>query len=214
MKFFGQSLAVLFSLALLGVLGVGGYFALKRIGELFGSMNFQVATVTGIASVVTLLAALIIASSIRQASNQHKVHQLHTENAAMYQLFLDLWTDLLRHGRDSGDRSPDTWSGDLLALDRRLMLYGSSGVVKAHARLRALERDSGAHTPQVRLQVANVLLEIRQDLGIETQGLTAEELLALLPAAADKVSAPANASAYHTNSYQDPTPRVSLASSS
>ena len=125
MKFFGQTLAVLFSLALLGVLGVGGYFALKRIGELFGSMDFQVAAVTAIASVVALLAALIIASSIRQAGKQNTAHQLHTEKAATYQLFIDLWEDLLRHGRDAEERSPDTLSEELLALDRRLLLYGS-----------------------------------------------------------------------------------------
>src|SRR5438093_1573013 len=180
MKFFGQTLAVLFSLALLGVLGVGGYFALKRIGGLFGSMDFPVAAVTVIASVVALLAALIIASSIRQVGKQNAAHQLHTEKAATYQLFIDLWEDLLRHGRDAEERNPDTLSEELLALDRRLMLYGSAGVVKAHAGLRALERDSGAHNPRVRSQVATVLMEIRQDLGLETQGLTAEELLPLL----------------------------------
>lgn len=207
MKFFGQTLAVLFSLALLGVLGLGGYFALERIGELFGSMDFQVAAVTAIASVVALLAALIIASSIRQAGKQNTAHQLHTEKAATYQRFIDLWEDLLRHGRDAEDHSPDTVSEEFLALDRRLMLYGSAGVVKAYAALRALERESGAHHPHVRSQFATLLMEIRQDLGAETAGLTAAELLPLLFANADQASAPANAS-----SYQDRTPRVSLTS--
>lgn len=209
MKFFGPTLAVLFSLALLGVLGVGGYFALKFSVELFGSMDFQVAAVTAIASVVALLAALIIASSIRQAAKQNTANQLHTEKAATYQLFIDLWEDLLRHGRDSEDRSPNTLSEELLALDRRLMLYGSSGVVKAHAALRALERESGAQNPRVRSQFTKVLIETRQDLGLETQGLTAEEFLPLLGADSAKTSVPTNA-----GSYQNLTPRVSLASDS
>jgi hypothetical protein len=207
MKFFGRTLAVIFSMALLGVLGVGGYFALTFFMELFRRMDYQVAVVTTIASVVPLLAAKIIASSIRQASQQNTAHQLHAEKTATYQLFIDLWRDLLRHGRDSEDRSSHTWSEEVLALDCRLSLYGSSGVVKAHAVLRALERDHGAHNPRVRSQVATVLMAIRQDLGLETQGLTAEELLPLLCADSVKTSAPTNASAF-----QDRIPRVPLVS--
>jgi hypothetical protein len=209
MKFFGQTLAVLFSLALLGVLGVGGYSALKVIIDLFQRMDFQVAMVTAIASVVALFAARIIASSLHQVSTQHKLDQLHAEKAATYLRFLDLWTSLLQHGRDSGDHSSDTRSEELLALERLLMLYGSSSVVKAYVALRTLERDSGFLHPQVRLQVAKVLLEIRQDLGMGTRRLTVEELLSLLRADAAKTSAPVNVSAYH-----DLTPRVSLVSRS
>jgi len=177
-------------------------------------MDFQVAAVTTSVSVVVLLAATIIARSIRWTGKQRAGHPLHAEKTAAYQLFMDLWGDFLRYGHTTEDRSPDTLPKELLALDCRLMLYGSASVVKAHAVLRALERDSGADTSQVRLQVATVLLEIRQDLGVGTERLTAEELLALLPAAADNETAPANASAYHTHSYQAPTPRVSLASHS
>jgi hypothetical protein len=205
---FRKTLSVLFGVAFLGALGIGGYFALTYIVERLRSMDFQVAAVVTITSVVALLATKIIVRSMRQASQQNTANQLHTEKAVIYQLFIDLWADLLRHGRDAEDRSPNELSEELRALDRRLMLYGSSGVVKAHAVLRALERDSGVHNPRVRSQVAKVLMEIRQDLGSEIQGLTAEELLPLL-ADADKASALVPASAY-----QDLTPRVSLASHS
>lgn len=208
MTVFGKTLPVLFGLVCLGALGVGGYFTLQLLIPLFGSMDVRVSAVTAIASVVVLLAAMIIASSMRQARKQNTANQLHAETTATYQLFLELWMDLLRHGRGTEDHSPHPWSAELLALDCRLMLYGSSSVVKAHAVLRALERDNGAHHPQVRLQVARVLLAIRQDLGLATQGLTAEELLSLLPADSGRTSAPAN-----TNAYRDLTPRVSLASS-
>jgi hypothetical protein len=58
----------------------------------------------------------------------------------------------------------------------------------------------------VRPQFAT-LPEMRQDLGAETTGLTAEELLHLLFAEADQASTPAPA-------YRDAQPRVSPAASS
>jgi hypothetical protein len=209
MKLFGQTLIVLFSLALLGALGVGGYFALKFSVELFGKMDFQVAAVTTIASVVAFLVAWAIASSIRQASTQNKANQLHTEKTATYQRFIDLWEDLLRHGRDAGDHNLNTLSEALLSLDRLLVLYGSASVVKAHSVLRVLERKSGAQHPETRSQFARALIEIRNDLGSDTHDLTAEELHQLLFANSDRVSVSTIA-----NAYQDFQPRVSLASNS
>jgi hypothetical protein len=209
MKLFGQSLAALFSLALLGALGVGGYFALKFSAELFGSMDFQVAAVTTIASVVALLVAWAIASSIRQASKQNTANQLYAEKAMAYQRFIDIWEGLFRHGRDSKGRDPNELSEELLALDHHLILYGGSSVVKAHVALRALERESGAQHPDTRSQFAKALIEIRNDIGSGTHDLTAEELQRLFFANSDRVRASTTASAY-----QDLQPRVSLASNS
>ena len=209
MKLFGRILAVLFSLVLLGALGAGGYFALKFGVELFGNMDLQVAAVTTIASVVALLAAKIIASSIRQASQQNKANQLHAEKAMTYQRFIDIWEDLCRHGRDSEDRNPNELSEELLALDRHLILYGGSSVVKAHAALRVLERENRAQHPDTRAQFLKALIEIRHDLGSGTHDLTVEELQQLFFANSDRVSASTMASAY-----QDLQPRVSLASNS
>lgn len=175
----------------------------------FASMDFQFATVTVIASVFALLVAMVIASSIREASRQNKANQLHAQKATSYQLFIEQWGSLLRHERGSEDRSPNKLSEDLKTLNHLLILYGSSGVVKAHASLRALERESGAQSPNVRSQFAKALMEIRKDLGSETQGLTVDELQQLLFANSERVSASAK-----TNDYQDLQPRVSLESNS
>ena len=69
MKFFSQSLALLLGLALLAALAFGGYRAVNYIVEIFTSLDFQAARITAIASVVTLLASVIIAqhSGVRQA---------------------------------------------------------------------------------------------------------------------------------------------------
>ena len=209
MQFFCKTFSVLCGVALLGVVGVGGFFIFTWVEELFAIMAFQVGPITTIASVVALLAAKIIASSIRKASKQNKANQLYAEKAMTYQRFIDIWEDLFRHGRDSEDRNPHEVSEGLLALDHHLILYGGSGVVKAHAALRVLERDSGAQDPATRSQFAKALIEIRNDLGSGTHDLTAEALQQLFFTNFERVSASTTAS-----TYQDLQPRVSLASNS
>jgi hypothetical protein len=209
MKLISKIVGTIFGFILVGGLGVGGYFSVKLIAERFARMDFQVATVTAIASVVALLAAVIVASSIRLASRENRANQLRAEKAATYQLFIDLWGDIVRQGRGTEDRSLNKLSEELQTLDRLLILYGSPVVVKAHAALQALRRGSGAQNPTVRSQLAKALMEIRKDLGSVTQGLTAQELEQLLLANFDKVSASAKA-----DSHQDYQPRVSIASNS
>lgn len=207
MKLCGQTFAALLSLAFLGALGVGGYFVLIHIADLFASIDFQVGAVTLIVSAAALIAASIIASSVRQASKQNKTNQLRAKKIETYQLFIDLWESLRRDGGDSEDRGSNTVCEDLLTLDRRLILYGSPEILKAYATLRALERKSGAHDPHAKSQFAKVLMQIRKDLGSETQDLTAEELQQLLCANSEKVTISA-----HVSTYQSLQPRVSLAS--
>jgi len=209
MKVFGQTLALLLGLALLAALGLGGYRVVTFIVGLFTSMDFQVARITAIASVVALLASLIIARGIRQAGRQNKATPLFEEKAKTYRLLIDLWYGLLRQGRGADDRSRTQSSDELRGLERLLALYASANVIKAHIALRALERDCGAQSPDVRLQFAKALLEIRKDLGSETAGLTPEDLQQLLFADSDKVAASAN-----TNAYQDRQLHVALMSKS
>ena len=209
MKVFSQTLALLFGLALLTALGVGGFRVVMFIVGLFASLDFQVARITAIASVVALLASLIIVRGIRGAGRQNKANPLFEEKAKTYRLLIDLWYGLLRQGRGSEDGSRTQSSEELRSLERLLALYGSPSVIKAHTALRELERGSGVQSPDVRLQFAKALLEIRKDLGSETVGLTPEGLQQLLFADPEKVSASAS-----TNAYQDRQLHVSLTSKS
>jgi hypothetical protein len=209
MKHLGQTLVVLFLLGLLGALGLGGYLALKFSLELFGKIDFQVAAVTAIVSIVALLVAFVIARSIRQASKQNKANQLYGDKAMAFQSFIDLWGDLFRTGHDVGDQTLTDLSKDLLALDRHLMLYAGSRVVKAHAALRVLARESGPQNPEMRSHFAKALIDIRNELGLDPHSLTAKEIHQLFFANADRASAITPARAY-----QDLQPRVSLASNS
>ena len=61
MKVISQTLALLSGLALLAALGIGGYRVILWIGQLFASLDYQVARIMAITSVVALLASIIIA---------------------------------------------------------------------------------------------------------------------------------------------------------
>jgi len=202
-----KTLSVLFSLAALTTLSFGCYLALAAVGGLLDKLDFQVAVVTTIASIVAFLASLVIARSIRWASQQNRANQLSPQKSETYKLFIDVWEDPYRQGRGSAERSPSKWSEELRALNHLVILYGSPGLVKAHTALRALERERGGQNSHAKALFAVALMEMRKDLGLETQGLTVEELQQLLLVEPDKAGASAN-----VHAYQDLQPRVSLAS--
>jgi hypothetical protein len=180
MTIFGQTISILFALAFLGALGIGGYWAIDYIAALFLSMDTQVARVTGVASVAVLLAAALIAGSIRQAGKQFRAIQFQADKAATYKLFIDTWTNLLRERGGSAKQSAFALPEVLQALDQPLALYGSPAVIKAHAAQRALAVERGMQNPEIRSQFSKALLEVRKDLGSDTRGLTAEALQDLL----------------------------------
>lgn len=185
MKYIKSTLSAFISLIVLGALGIGGYYALKYVLGIFGRMDFQVAIVAAIASIVILLATLVIARSIRRSSGQHWVNQLHAQKTVTYQFFIDLWQDLIRLGPGSGGEVPDVLSEELLMLDRQLILYGSPGVIKAHTVLRGLDRAEGMRNPDLILKLAEALIEIRKDLGSNNFGFSGKELEQLVLVGAD-----------------------------
>lgn len=180
MNILSQAASVLFALAFLGALGIGGYYAIEYAAVLFLSMDPQVATVTGVASGVVLLAALLVASSIRQASKHNRTHEFHADKATTYKLFIDTWIGLLREQAGRVSHGAAALPEVLQALHQSLALYGSPAVIKAHAALRALAKESGTQNPEIKTQLAKALLEVRKDLGSDTRGLSAEALQDLL----------------------------------
>lgn len=188
MNIFGNALAALIVLALLGALGASGYFAFDLVVGLFASLESQAARITACASTVALLAAIIIASSIRQAGRQIRANRLSAEKGATYRLFIELWENLLNQGKESADRGSTELSKELRTLDLLLSLYGSPAVIKGHTTLRMLEQERGARNEDLRAPFARALVEIRKDLGSDTHGLAAEELRQLLLPASDKAN--------------------------
>ena len=81
-----------------------------------------------------------------------------------------------------------------------LVLQGTTAVVKAHAAMQTL------NVQEARTQFAAALLAIRKDMGLESRGLEAKDLVQLLLSESDKAHGSARSSRL-----QDSQPRVSLA---
>ena len=205
MNAFGKTLAVVVGLALLGAMGFGTYLALEYIVALFADLDRQVATVTGIGSMVALAISWVIARAIRASSLQSKTMTLRDEKTASYRLFVDYWESLLRQGRAPMHQPSAELAEKLKVLDRLLALYGGAAVVKAHRALRDLEREKGALHPGVRTQFGVALLAIRKDLGSDTPRNFGIELERLLLPARD--AGGAGGEVHHTRSTAalDPT---------
>jgi hypothetical protein len=209
MSYIKTTISLLFALACLGLLSVGGYYVIKFAVDVLARLDSQIAATLVVASAITLLVALIIARSIRQAGKQNQTNLLPTQKVTTYQLFADLWEGLLRPERGRDDGNSSKLSEDLRALECLLSLYSSPGVIKAYMELRASMRDSGAQDLAVQVQFARVLREIRKDLGMDTHHLGVEELQELLYGEFSIVSVSAS-----TRAYPDLKPRASLASKS
>jgi hypothetical protein len=204
MKMLGKTLGAILALGLLGALCIGGYYAVKGIGAVFARLDFQVAAVLAIASVVALAAALIVGISIRRASNSNRAVQFHAERVSAYQLFVEFWEDQVRERRGLKSQSTVRFTERLEKLNRKLVLHGHPSVVQAQTSLLALASIGGRPGRGLRSEFGEALMQIRKDLGSETYGLTAEHLLALTADSGDPEAPTA------VRPRRDRQPRISL----
>jgi hypothetical protein len=191
---FGVSLA----LALTAALGFYGYLAAKRFVVFFARLDFTVAMVTATATLALLLAAMVIAASIRHAGAQSREAHLRADKAEAYKLFIGLWEEVLRPGQTAD--AIGRMSRQMQDVNHLLLLHGCTAVLKIHAAMQSL------NFQDARAQFAEALLAIRKDLGLESRGLEAKELVQLLLSESDKTQGSAPSSRL-----QDSQPRVSLA---
>jgi hypothetical protein len=195
MKLIGRVVAVLVGMALLGAMGIGAYLGLRYFLAAFAALDPQVARVTGIACVVVLLAAGMIARGIAAATQARRAIAFREEKAATYQLFTDFWQNELHRPPAGTDQLPPDLADKKQTLDRLLAMYGGAGVLKAHTALWDLKQDKGTHHPDMRARFGKALVVVREDLGTDTPYSIGRDLERLLlpPAAAGdaKVLAPA-----------------------
>ena len=194
----GNIFGALLALALTAALGYYGYIAAKRFAVLFARLDFTVAMVTATASVAVLLAAMIIAGSIRRTAAAGRGLRLRADKAEAYKFFISLWEDMLRPGQTA--EAIAQLSRQMQDVNHLLLLHGCTAVMQAHAAMQALDLQ------EARARFADTLLAIRKDLGLESRGLDAKELVQLLLSPSEKTP-----SASRTNVHQDTQPRVSLA---
>ncbi|HEX4604054.1 MAG TPA: hypothetical protein VH724_08690 [Candidatus Angelobacter sp.] len=193
----GNILGVSLALALTAAIGFYGYLAAKRFVILFARLDFSVALVTATGTIALLLSAMVIAASIRRAGVQSSQVQLRADKAEAYKLFISLWEEMLRPGQ-----TPEAvvqLSRQMQDVNHLLVLQGSTAVVKAHAAMQFL------NVQDARTQFAAALLAVRKDMGLESRGLEAKDLVQLLLIDLDKMRGSAR------TSMQDSHPRVSLA---
>jgi hypothetical protein len=193
-----KTLGTLLGLALIGGLAAGAYFGIKRIVALWLRLDFQVAMVTAIAAVALLLAAAIVAASIRHAGARVSQVDLRADKAEAYLTFIGVWEELLSSGQ--GAEGMARLSRQMQSANHLLLLHASAAVVKAHTAMQDL------NLPEARAEFANALIEIRKDLGLESRDLAAEDLALLLLTERDNARGPVRSGAH-----QDRRPRVSLA---
>lgn len=176
-------------LMLLTLLGGGVYVAVRYIVDLFADLDPQVATITGTASVVVLLGALILAATVRGAQKRDEQHRLRQEKAAVYRELIESWSAALHGLERSLAHRIQSPSDQLQVAERQLLLWGSRNVIQ---RYNAYRKRSIADPddPELPALMDEVLLQIRRDLGHSTLGTKPGELLALFQHNTNERTAP------------------------
>ncbi len=174
MKPLGVFFGVMLGIALLGALAGGGYFTIKFGLDLFGTLEPQVATITAIASVVALLCAAIIAGGFKWMGRKEAEVQVRAAKANLYEGIVLIWGEKLSNRTKAMDQATED---ELQKLERLLTLRGNSKVIKTYIELQVLEKNAGLQGPEIPTQIANLLLEMRKDLGQAVLNLSESDLV-------------------------------------
>lgn len=175
MKTFGKILSALFVLALLAILSYAAYFGFNYFANIFAKLDQQVAIVTAIAAATVLLSAAMIASGLRWAKAREHDQQLRAQKAALYERFLQTWSEPLR--ASMGEMN---FSEGLRALEMQLLLCAGPEVLQAYLGLQKQGKNFNAQSAEVSSQSFGLILAMRHDLGQSIQGLNKTDLLKLL----------------------------------
>jgi hypothetical protein len=177
MKTFSTFLGMIFGLAFLAAFLASGYFLFKYIHNVFDTLNPQVKAIAAIASVVALLCAMIIAGGLKAPNPKEDLSSTTAEKVNIYQPLLSLSRQQLKNLTEDHERIAD---GELIKLEQRLALHGSSKVIKAYVNFRRAttqEVNTGTGTPTL---LHKLVLEMRADLGQTDFNLKESDLHDLL----------------------------------
>lgn len=179
MQTFPAIVAMVLVLGLLAALGVGAFWVIAWLVGLFGTLDPQVAALTGILSVMALLTAMIVVSCAKWAGRHAIAGQLHAERTTTYSMFLELWQGLTLDGSVPPEEDDDA-ADALRTLDLSLSLYGSATVLKAHRTLWGILAADRLDEPQARETLLSALEVIRKELGASMIDLTRDDLREVL----------------------------------
>lgn len=177
-------LTALLAMALmLGTIGGGIWFGAAGIRQLLDVLDPRSAIVLGVASVVALLGALVIAVAIRSAKQTEIDSRRQSERAHIFVAVMDVLAARLRGAipvvpDDLGQ--PEERSIPEMAL----FLKGSETVVKEYRTVLSLLSQPRPEAPGIRKQVSRLLLAMRRDCGSSALRLENDDWSDLLNRAA------------------------------
>lgn len=168
------TLGTLLGFAVLFALAAGGYYLFKYVTGVFGALDPQVETLAGIASVVALLCAVIIAEGLKARGQGNSIAV--ADRARLYESLLACCCDRLSR---ASERQPEAVS-ELVRIEQSLALHGSSKVVAAYVGLWRLMESDGKTDDTAPALLARLLTEMRADLGRTALIRNENDVLAML----------------------------------
>ncbi len=168
---------IIFGLALLAVLAAWGYLAFNWGLDVFGALEPQVATITTIASMVTVFCATIVASGFKWMGRKKEEVAVRAERANLYENIMLIWGEKLMVGTKTLDPSLEE---ELRKRERLLTLRGSAAVLKAYLALQRQANTVGLHNPELTSFMAQLILDMRRDLGVSVVNVNKRDLTAVL----------------------------------
>lgn len=188
MKFLHKIWPVFLSLVVIGAIGLASFCSIRFLWRTLVSLDEQIA-VGIIAGSATILVSVITVVIGKQLEKKREIEQQHRiQKIEIYEHFMEEWFKILRtsstrkrakYGSDELPISEENLLKFLEEFSRKLILWGSRGVIKQYVAFRSFGIKSGQPDPQILLHFENVLLAIRKDLGHSNRGLNQGDLLAL-----------------------------------
>lgn len=168
---------IVFGLTVLAVLAAWGYLAFNKGLELFGTLEPQVATITTIASMVAVFCATIVVGGFKWMGRKKQEVALRAERANLYENILLIWGEKLTLGTKTLESSTEE---ELRKLEPLLTLRGSATVLKSYLALQRQANIVGLHNPELTSFMAQLILDMRRDLGASVVNINERDLTAVL----------------------------------
>ena len=179
MKYFYNLLAVLLGFALLSLLVIGVYIALRLVVQLFTDLEEHTASMIYAAVVAALFSAVLIVLIVQSGEKRKSLDRLREQKAQSYRCFLTAWSSTLSQAAHLGEQPPLHREDNLHVAEQQLLLWGSNHVIKHYVAYRQHETLNNLRDSAVVQFIDKVLQEIRKDLGQSNIGIQTGDLFNL-----------------------------------
>ena len=186
MKKFLNFINLVFGLILIALIGWGIIALLRLYWQSVTSLEPNLASAIIAASATMIVAVLTVVIAKYYERKQEIENQQREKKIEIYEQFMEKWFDKLLEIAKNKDKNKDVLEDEefvqfLSEFTRKLILWGSNGVVKKYSSFRqgslTPAQDSSPYT--ILFNFEQVLLEIRKDIGHSNQTLKPGDLLAL-----------------------------------